>query len=93
MRPLLWQPSVALSAQEERILKRIRKAKLFVLLREYCNVALLSTIYTFWPVLRLFRLSFKQQLDFLTGALDYKIYRSKAGISSVQKARNERIYL
>jgi hypothetical protein len=34
MRPSLWQPSVELSTQEERIMKRIRKAKLFAFLRE-----------------------------------------------------------
>jgi Transposase domain (DUF772) len=34
MQPLLWQPSVELSAQEEQIVKRIRKAKLFVFLRK-----------------------------------------------------------
>jgi hypothetical protein len=35
MRPLLWQPPVELSAQEEQIVKRIRKAKLFLFLRKY----------------------------------------------------------
>src|SRR6266516_4670594 len=35
MQPLPWQPSVELSAQEEQIVKRIRKAKLFVFLREH----------------------------------------------------------
>ena len=34
MRPVLWQPSVELSMQEEHIVKRIRKAKLFVFLRK-----------------------------------------------------------
>ena len=34
MRPLLWQPPVELSMQEEHIVKRIRKAKLFVFLRK-----------------------------------------------------------
>lgn len=34
MRPLLWQPPVELSMQEEHIVKRIRKAKLFVFLRQ-----------------------------------------------------------
>src|SRR6266487_4980815 len=34
MQPLLWQPPVELSAQEEQIVKRIRKAKLFVFLRK-----------------------------------------------------------
>src|SRR6266487_2591763 len=34
MHPLLWQPPVELSAQEEQIVKRIRKAKLFVFLRK-----------------------------------------------------------
>jgi hypothetical protein len=29
-----------------------------------------STICTFWPVLKFFRLSFKPPLDFLTDALD-----------------------
>ena len=35
MRPSLWQPSLELSAQEEQIVKRIRKAKLFVFLRQH----------------------------------------------------------
>jgi Transposase DDE domain/Transposase domain (DUF772) len=35
MQPSLWQPPVELSAQEEQIVKRIRKAKLFVFLREH----------------------------------------------------------
>ncbi len=35
MQPLPWQPSVELSAQEEQIVKRIRKAKLFVFLRQH----------------------------------------------------------
>jgi hypothetical protein len=34
MRPLLWQPAIALSAQEEHISQRIKKAKLFLFLRE-----------------------------------------------------------
>ncbi len=33
MRPRLWQPPVELSAQEEMIVKRIRRAKLFTFLR------------------------------------------------------------
>src|SRR5258708_22544850 len=35
MQPLSWQPPVALSVQEEQIVKRIRKAKLFVFLRQH----------------------------------------------------------
>lgn len=35
MRPALWNPSVELSAAEESIVKRIRRAKLFVFLRQY----------------------------------------------------------
>lgn len=35
MRPSLWQPPVELSMQEEQIMKRIRKAKLFVFLRQH----------------------------------------------------------
>src|SRR3981081_688297 len=35
MQPSLWQPPVELSKQEEQIVKRIRKAKLFVFLREH----------------------------------------------------------
>lgn len=35
MRPSIWQPSLELSAQEEQIVKRIRKAKLFVFLRQH----------------------------------------------------------
>lgn len=34
MQPAHWQPPVELSAQEEQIVKRIRKAKLFVFLRK-----------------------------------------------------------
>jgi hypothetical protein len=35
MQPSLWQPPVELSEQEEQIVKRIRKAKLFVFLRQH----------------------------------------------------------
>jgi Transposase DDE domain/Transposase domain (DUF772) len=35
MQPSLWHPAVELSAQEEQIVKRIRKAKLFVFLRQH----------------------------------------------------------
>jgi IS5 family transposase len=35
MRPAPWQPPVALSAMEQAIVKRIRRAKLFVWLREH----------------------------------------------------------
>ena len=35
MQPSPWQPPVALSEQEEQIVKRIRKAKLFVFLRQH----------------------------------------------------------
>lgn len=35
MRPLFWQPAIRLSAKEEQIVKRIKKAKLFVFLREH----------------------------------------------------------
>src|SRR6202165_2630818 len=35
MQPPSWQPPVALSAQEEQIVKRVRKAKLFVFLRQH----------------------------------------------------------
>jgi transposase len=34
MQPPLWKPPVELSKQEEQIVKKIRKAKLFVFLRE-----------------------------------------------------------
>src|SRR6266446_391729 len=34
MQPPLWKPLVELSKQEEQIVKKIRKAKLFVFLRE-----------------------------------------------------------
>src|SRR6266536_3936089 len=34
MQPVLWQPAVDLTEQEEQIVKRIRKAKLFVFLRK-----------------------------------------------------------
>jgi hypothetical protein len=35
MKPSLWLPSVELSMQEEHIMKRIRKARLFVFLRHH----------------------------------------------------------
>jgi transposase-like protein DUF772 len=35
MQPSAWQPPVALSEQEEHIVKRIRKAQLFVFLRQH----------------------------------------------------------
>ena len=35
MQPRLWQPPVELSVKEEHVVKRIRKAKLFVFLRMY----------------------------------------------------------
>ena len=35
MRPPLWQPSVELSAVEQTIIKRVRRAKLFVFLRQH----------------------------------------------------------
>lgn len=35
MQPPLWQPPVELSKQEEQIMKQIRKAKLFVFLRQH----------------------------------------------------------
>ena len=34
MQPLCWQPPVAFSIQEEQMVRRIRKAKLFVFLRQ-----------------------------------------------------------
>lgn len=34
MRPPLWHPSVELSAPEQKVVKRIKKAKLFIFLRE-----------------------------------------------------------
>jgi hypothetical protein len=35
MQPRLWQPSVELSTKEEQVMKRIRKAKLFMFLRNH----------------------------------------------------------
>ena len=35
MQPLRWQPPIAFSIQEEQIVRRIRKAKLFVFLRHH----------------------------------------------------------
>lgn len=35
MQPPSWQPPVELSEEEERIVKRVRKAKLFVFLRQH----------------------------------------------------------
>jgi hypothetical protein len=34
MRPLIWNPPIELSAKEEKVAKRIRKAKLFIFLRK-----------------------------------------------------------
>src|SRR5713226_9365111 len=38
MQPLRWQPPVEFSIQEEQIVRRIRKAKLFVFLRQYGHI-------------------------------------------------------
>lgn len=35
MQPVMWTPPIELSQQEEQIVKRIRKAKLFLFLRQY----------------------------------------------------------
>jgi transposase len=35
MQPAMWRPPVVLSQQEEQIIKKIRKAKLFVFLRQH----------------------------------------------------------
>ncbi|MFL5624212.1 MAG: hypothetical protein ACJ788_01290 [Ktedonobacteraceae bacterium] len=35
MQPAIWKPSVALNPQEEQIVKKVRKAKLFVFLRQH----------------------------------------------------------
>ena len=35
MRPALWQPPVECSPAEQKIITRIRRAKLFVFLRQY----------------------------------------------------------
>jgi hypothetical protein len=35
MQPVIWRPPVTLSQQEEQIVKKIRKAKLFVFLRQH----------------------------------------------------------
>ncbi len=35
MRPVHWEPSIELSASEQVIMKRIRRAKLFIFLREH----------------------------------------------------------
>jgi hypothetical protein len=35
MQPEMWKPPVELSVQEEQIVKKIRKAKLFVFLRRH----------------------------------------------------------
>ncbi|MEH2146284.1 MAG: hypothetical protein V7K54_29625 [Nostoc sp.] len=34
MRPLIWEPPIELSSKEEKVAKPIRKAKLFVFLRQ-----------------------------------------------------------
>ena len=38
MRPPLWQPSVDLSPAEQTIIKRIKRAKLFVFLRQHRHI-------------------------------------------------------
>ena len=38
MQPLRWQPPVEFSIQEEQIVRWIRKAKLFVFLRQYRHI-------------------------------------------------------
>lgn len=52
MRPAIWQPPVALSPAEEMIVRRVRRAKLFVFLREQRHLILdgpfqeeLATLY------------------------------------------------
>ena len=35
MQPMVWKPEVPLGPQEEQIVKKIRKAKLFVFLRQH----------------------------------------------------------
>ena len=35
MQPLLWQPPIELSQTEQTIVKRVKRAKLFVFLREH----------------------------------------------------------
>lgn len=35
MRPVQWEPPIELSASEQVIVKRIRRAKLFIFLREH----------------------------------------------------------
>jgi hypothetical protein len=35
MQPLFWCPPIELSAKEEHVVKRIKKAKLFAFLRQY----------------------------------------------------------
>ncbi|MGH2416521.1 MAG: IS5/IS1182 family transposase, partial [Microcystaceae cyanobacterium] len=35
MRPALWHPPIELSSKEQNIIKRIRRAKLFVFLRQW----------------------------------------------------------
>ena len=35
MQPKMWKPEVTLNQQEKQMVKKVRKAKLFVFLREY----------------------------------------------------------
>lgn len=37
MRPAVWQPPVELSPAEQQIVKRIKRAKLFIFLRQHCH--------------------------------------------------------
>ncbi len=41
MRPVYWRPPIDLSATEQTIIKRIRRAKLFVFLRQHRHQVLL----------------------------------------------------
>lgn len=42
MQPAMWRPPIALNQQEEQIAQKIRKAKLFVFLRQHQHKCLMK---------------------------------------------------
>ncbi len=51
MRPPLWHPPIALLPVEQTILKRIRRATLFVFLRQHRHTVLSDTVQKAWATL------------------------------------------
>ena len=48
MQPEMWKPPVELNKQEEQIVKKIRKAKLFVFLRQHRHELLDEAFQKSW---------------------------------------------